>query len=221
MQHITTTKLQNEIIDTLKQSTVPLSSEQVTENLRNNKQLVYGYRQVTRHINQLLESGQVLLVGKNGRLRLFSLPGHDLEPWQATSEVVDPAHPTIKVMGYNYSPEKLAKEFAQTKWSILSESTNRELSAQLTLLVLGNSSYGTLKAHSILPVAHIRKPLEEVNTKLKMLSQLIDSVLNNELIKTGSSGNSISNQTRDALLEELEGWLMQLSTNIRSNIHET
>lgn len=220
MQHTTTIKIQNDIIETLKQSTLPLSSEQITESLRDDKHLVYGYRQITRHVNDLLDKGELTLVGKKGRTRLFSLPGQDLEPWQATSSVVDPDHPNIKVMGYHYTPEKLAKEFAQTKWSILSDTTNRELSSQLTLLVLGSSAYGTLKAHSIFPVAHIRKPLEETNAKLKMLSQMIDAVLNNELIKTGQSGNSISDQTRDNLLEELEAWIMALSTNIRSNIHE-
>lgn len=220
MQHITTTELQRNILEVLSNSSLPLSVDEITEKLRNDRQLVYGYRQVTRQVNYLLNVHSVTMVGKNGKTRLFSIPGQELEPWQSTSQVNDPKHPSIKVIGYNYSIEKLARHLIQASWTILSDSANKELKSQLTTLVLGNSAYTTLKAHSILPVAHVRKPLEELNTKLKILSQMIDTILNNELIKTGSSGNYISDQTRDSILEELEPWLMEISTNVRSNIHE-
>lgn len=216
--HTQTVALQEHIVSTLANSTVPLSAEEIKKRLEHNLQKIYSYRQINRRVHELLELGIIEQIGKDNKTRLFTIPGQQLEPWQSTNQVNDPNRPTIRVNGFNYSPEALAKSMANTSWSILNDTTNKEVANQLITLILGSAAYTTLKAHSILPVADIRRPLEETNQKLKMLSLLIDTILNSELVKTGSSGNSISNQTRDDLMAKLEPWLTKLSINARSNI---
>lgn len=218
-RHTTTSELQNQIVSTLNNATIPLSGQTVTENLRDNLQIAYSYRQVMRQLNDLLKVGRVEIVGKSGKTHLFTIPGKQLEPWESTSPPApDPDRPSFRVNGYNFTPDALARSLVNTQWSILNEKSNTELRNQLMILVLGSSAYDVLKAHSIRPVADIRQPLEEFNDKLKALSKMIDSILSSELVKTGSSGNAISNQTRDNLIAELEDWLMNLSINKRSNI---
>lgn len=216
-----TNRLSQNIIKTLTKSTFPLSVDDITSKLSDND-IHYDRRHVARVVKSLHSDGIIEFLGKRkGGALLYSIPGQELEPWEAISPPTKSKRPTISFNGSQYSPDQLADQLIrQTGWSFINDSTNREVLSQLTIAVLGNAAYSTLQAHSITPVAHVRRPLEEFNEKLLRLSSLIESILKHPLVKTGESGNSITNRTRDFTLEELEPWLMELSINVRSNINE-
>lgn len=211
-----TIMIHNQILGVITKSTKPLSIDQITDALANEFGVILSVRHVTRKVNELEENERIEVVGKLGKTKLYAIPGQQLEPFESTSNPPVGAV-MIRVANYNYSPDRLAKAMIDTSWSLLNDTTNREIANQLTTLILGNAAYSTLKAHSVLPVAHIRQPLEATNAKLKLLSDLIDTILSNSMIKDGSSGNAISNQTRDDLMARLESWITDISINVRSS----
>lgn len=209
--------LTRHIIDVISKSTVPLSAEDIQQKL-SERSVVYSYRHIKRKINQLESAGILEKVAKRSQLMLYSLPGQVLEPFQATTHNLASTSPQIKVGSHVYSPDELARALNVAPNTTLTEETYRNLSALLVLSILGNSAWEMLSAHSLTPVAHVRQPLIELNDRLKALSKMVDTIINHEHVKTGATGYSISDQTRDKLLADLEPWIMEVSTNVRSNI---
>jgi hypothetical protein len=207
------------ILDELNKVNIPLSAKAIEDRLAE-QDIVFSQQYIKRNLNSLTAAGITELVGKHKKTELYTIKGKSLDPWEAdTVRAKDPNfQPRIKINGAIYSPDRLALDMHRATNGSLTEANFTEIINRVVLLLLGSASYETLRLHSITPVGHVRQPLIEANERLKTFTKMIDTVLNNPSVRNGSTGQAISDRTRDYLMAELEPWLIQLSTNIRSNI---
>ena len=210
-------KLDKHILSVLATSTVPLSAEDVRERLEV-KGLHYSRQHLKRRLNTLAVRSITEIVGKRNKTELYKIIGQVMEPWEATTLVT--SDPMIEMGGKYYTPDHMARAIRTSSWPMLNRETETELKSLLQLMIMGSAAYPTLKAHSILPVGHVRKTVEDFNARLKVMCKVIDTILSHERIRDGSTGNHISNETKDLLLEDLESFITNFGVNVRSDINE-
>lgn len=209
--------LDKSILAVMNDSTVPLSANELQERLEV-KGINYTRQYIKRRLNLMVSLHIVEIIGKRNKTELFRIVGQEMEPWEATSLNTD--DPLIEMSGYYYSPDRLALTIRNSNWPMLSDKHERELKSLLQLMILGSSAYEVLKAHSILPVAHVRKTVEDLNARLKVMGKVIDTILAHDRIRDGSTGKSISGPTKDLILADLEEFITNFSVNVRSDINE-
>lgn len=208
--------LQDRIVQLQKSHNLPQSAQEFTNRLANEYDMHYTQQYVKRMINVLVDHSKLVMVGKRRKTELYAIPNQTLDAWQSTITHQSPEHPYIKLGDFNFTADVLVDKFSKARWTPFNDPTNEDISARITLLLLGNSVDDLLARHQISRTKDLFTPVEELSNNLRTLADNLDTITSNKSVKDGSSGNYVTDQMRAEALDRIDRWITNYAINLRS-----